>query len=181
MKKLKNKNLSAGRQGFTLIELMVAMAIFAVVITVVLGVFSMAIRAQKRVITLQNIQESAKFIIEFMAKEIRMSTIKIDSTSSVLSITRFEGGESDSQYNVTYTFNNSAGTLNRQSPQSNNQLNPAEVKITGSFDVVGVGADNFQPKVTILMKLEGVGYFSEEKAVVNIQTTLSQRILDIVD
>ena len=45
-------------KGFTLIELLVSVAIFMVVITVVLSLFTTGLIGQRKVIALQDIQES---------------------------------------------------------------------------------------------------------------------------
>jgi len=83
---MKNRQIiPIGRQAFTLIELLVAMAIFTVVITVVFGLFSTALKGQRRVIALQNIQENGRFLLEFIAKELRMSKINTaNGTSTTL-------------------------------------------------------------------------------------------------
>jgi len=57
-------------------------------------------------------------------------------------------------------------------------VNSDEVNINGSFYINGVGADGVQPKVTVSLTLQGVGNRAEEQAIINIQTTLSQRFLD---
>ena len=67
-------------------ELIVSLALFSIVIVVVLGLFSMGITAQRKVLALQDVQDNARFMLEFMAKEIRMSIIN-GGDSSVLNIT----------------------------------------------------------------------------------------------
>jgi len=165
---MKNKKaMPVGRQAFTLIELLVAMAVFTVVITVVFGLFSTALKGQRRVIALQNIQENGRFLLEFMAKELRMSKINTaNGISATLNITRSDDNT------VIYTLSN--GKIYRNSIQ----VNSDEVNINGSFYINGVGADGIQPKVTISLTLQGVGNRAEEQAIINIQTTLSQRFLD---
>lgn len=169
MNKRKNTNaLPTGRQGFILIELLVAMAIFVVVITVVFDLFSSAIRGQRRVIAMQNTQENARFMLEFMAKEIRMSEINGGDTNS-LDITRSNGDA------VHYLLSN--GKLY----QNDIQVNSDEISVDGGFYIVGIGEDGLQPRVTIVFKVQGVGSRPEEQAFMNVQTTLSQRVLDSSD
>ena len=172
MNKKRNTNaMPAGRRGFILIELLVAMAIFVVVITIVFDLFSSAIRGQRRVIAMQNTQENARFMLEFMAKEIRMSVVSgSNGISGNLSITRSDGDI------VTYSIAN--GKIIRNSPSSNDAISADEVYVTGNFYLEGMGADNAQPKVTIALKVQGVGSRPEEQAFMNVQTTLSQRVLD---
>jgi prepilin-type N-terminal cleavage/methylation domain-containing protein len=155
-------------KAFTLVELIVAVAIFSIVITMAFGSFSAAIKAQRRVILLQDIQENAKFILEFMTKETRMSIINNTSNGSTseLNIVR----NTASGTSVVYSFAN--GKLLR----NNVSMNSDNVNITGSFYISGVvSGDKTQPKLTILMKLN---YPGNEEIVVETQATLCQRFLD---
>jgi Tfp pilus assembly protein PilW len=159
------------KKGFTLIELLVAMSIFIIVIMVVLGLFTTAIKAQRKAFAMQNAQENARFVMEFMAKEIRMSTIN-SSTESTLSITRSDGST------VTYAI--IGGKIERTSPLSSGSISSEEVYITGSFYTEGVGSeDGLQPKLTIALKIETLSVKAEERTKINIQTTLCQRNLDL--
>jgi len=173
---INKKSSLANKRGYTLLELLVAMSMFTIVLVVVLGLFSMAIKSQRRVIAQQNVQENARFLLEFMAKEIRMSTItstnSIDGPSPSLALTR---SDSDS---VTYSI--SGGKIFRNdSPVSSEQ-----VIVNGYFYIKGRDPnplinDYLQPQVTIALEVEGVGVKIEEKTKINIQTTLSQRNLDL--
>jgi len=159
-------------KGFTLIEVIVAMAVFAVIITVVLSLFSMALRGHRKVIALQNVQENARFLMDFMVKEIRMSTIN-NSTPASLSITRSDGNA------VTYMF--VGGKIERTSPSTSGPINSDEIFVTGSFYAEGgfMTPGNQQAKVTIVFKAESTGTKVEEKTSIRIQATLSQRNLGL--
>jgi len=154
-------------------ELIVSLALFSIVIVVVLGLFSMGITAQRKVLALQGVQENGRFILEFMAKEIRMSTIN-SGTASSINITRPEpGGEI-----VEYTFN--GNDLTRTVDGEGGAINSEDVIVNGSFYVAGVGAaDALEPKVTIALSVQGSGTKIEEQARIDLQTTLSQRVLDL--
>lgn len=162
--------MPAGRRGFTLVELIVATAIFSVVITMVIGAFSMAIKAQKKVIALQNIQENAKFILEFLAKEVRMGTI---STANGIR-TNLVFIRSD-ETSITYVFTDGKITRNGVA------MNADEVEIIGRFYINGVGPDNLQPKLTVVMQLKALGSEFEEETIINVESTLSQRVIDESD
>lgn len=158
------------KKGFTLIELLVATTIFIVVIFVVLGLFVTALKAQRKVLAQQNIQDNARYLMGFIAKEIRMS--EIDSVSpTVLNITRHDGVE------VTYTF--AGDTIQRESGAISGPINSKGVSVTGRFYDLGVGEDGKQARITIVIKIETISDKPEGEAEINIQTTLSQRNLDI--
>jgi len=158
------------KKGFTLIELLVAITVFMVVIFVVLGLFVASLKAQRKVLAQQNIQDNARYLMGFIAKELRMS--EIDSVSpTVLNITRY--GEVQNGVSVVYSF--ASNGIYRDGEL----INSNEVNITGRFYDSGVGADGEQARITIAIKIETISDKPEEEAEVNIQTTLSQRNLDI--
>ncbi len=171
--KKKQKSLPAGRQGFTLIELLVAMTIFVVVISVVLNLFIISLRNQRKVIALQNVQDNARFLLGFIAKEIRMSQINSVSAAN-LDITRHDGT------NVVYTFDAIEKQIERNDGSISGPINSDEILVTGSFYDLGVGSgDGQQPRITIVLKVETSGLKTEEKAEINIQTTLNPRNLEL--
>ena len=73
---LKRKN---NEQGFTLIELLVAMAVFMVIIVAVIDIFAVGLGGSQRIFGRQNTQDSARFILESMSKEIRICACQTKS------------------------------------------------------------------------------------------------------
>jgi prepilin-type N-terminal cleavage/methylation domain-containing protein len=61
------------KKGFTLIEIMVSVSLFAVIMISMSSIFKLAIDGQRSAIITQNIQESLKYFLEVTAKEIRMA------------------------------------------------------------------------------------------------------------
>jgi len=158
------------KKGFTLIELLVAMSIFIVVIFIVLSLFVTGLKAQRKVLAQQNIQDNARYLMGFIAKELRMS--EIDSVSpTILNITRHDSVA------VTYAF--TGDTIVRSSGAVSGPINSEEVSVTGRFYDLGIGEDGQQARITIVMKIQTISDKPEGEAEVNIQTTLCQRNLDI--
>ncbi|MFH1427061.1 MAG: prepilin-type N-terminal cleavage/methylation domain-containing protein [Patescibacteria group bacterium] len=67
IKILKNK------KGVTLIELLVAVTLFAIIVLSATQIFNMVVEGQRSAIASQNIQESMRYAFEMMSKEIRMA------------------------------------------------------------------------------------------------------------
>lgn len=67
----KNKYTRSG--GFTLIEIVVAAGIFAVLLLIIVGVFSRFIFVQRRDIAEQQLQEDVRFALEYFNREARTS------------------------------------------------------------------------------------------------------------
>lgn len=57
--------------GFTLIELVVGIGIFALVLTSIMGIFQQVIRVERRAVNAQNAQENVRYVMEVISKEIR--------------------------------------------------------------------------------------------------------------
>ncbi len=166
--KKNKKGLPAGRQGFTLIELLVSITIFSLVISIALGLFTTIIRNQRKSMAIQNVQDNGRYLLGFMAKEIRMSEItSSDGESFSLDISHLEHGD------ITYLFSGGQILSNAE------PINSDEVQVEGKFFVDGkTGGDNKQPRVTVVMKVKTTGIKTKEQAEINLQTTLSQRKLD---
>jgi len=164
----KNPKRRKSLTGFTLIELLVGVAVFALVITIALSLFMSALRSQRKSIAIQNVQDNARYLFSFMAKEIRMSQLNaVDGEITQINIIHPVNGS------VTYSFNGTQILRNGQS------INSDEVQIDGRFFIDGKAAgDNQQPRVTLVMEVTNIGTKAEEQAEIKLQTTLSQRELD---
>lgn len=160
-------------KGFTLVELMVGITIFVVVISIVVSLFMMGIKGQRNLITIQTIQDNARYLLEFIAKEIRMSVVD-NSTAETLNITRSDGES------VTYSFINQRIDRLTSSPSTSGSLNSDQVLIDGRFYTMGVGrSDGQQPRVTIVLKVKITDDKAEKESEVNLQTTVCPRNLEI--
>jgi type II secretory pathway pseudopilin PulG len=59
--------------GITLIELLVSVSLFVIIVLSSTQIFVMVLQAQRRVVAIQNVQESLKYFFEVTSKEIRMA------------------------------------------------------------------------------------------------------------
>ncbi len=152
-------------QGFTLIELLVAMATFAVVIVTITDIFLMGLGGTKRIFGQQNIQESGRFIMEMMSKEMRMSKINtVAGSSNVVNITNSKSQTFD------YSFDN----VNKIISRNGEPLNASEVELTGNFYIQKDSSDS-QPRVTVVMILKNRTNKAGERSEIDLQTTISSR------
>ena len=164
------------KSGFTLVELIVSVAIFSLVIAIASGLFSTILRSQRKSTNVQNIQDNGRYLMNFMAKEIRMSDIESpDGETPLLNINHLIHGD------ITYTFTGATGDPETawQITRNGQQINSDQVWVEGRFFINGkIGGDDEQPRVTIVMKVGTSGAKIEERTEINLQTTLSQRKLD---
>ncbi|MEA2113137.1 MAG: prepilin-type N-terminal cleavage/methylation domain-containing protein [Patescibacteria group bacterium] len=161
----KNKN----KNGFTLVELLVALAVFGLLVSALSTIAISIIKAQRKTFAIQNIQEPARYILEVINKEIRTSDIGSASGDNMpsLSITNFQGES------VVYRFAD-----NKIQRQVNGgvwqDLSPASLEITGGFYIVNESSPK-RAKVTTVMGIRIVGGGAENKAEVNLQSTITPR------
>jgi len=90
--KLKNN-----KSGFTLIEMLIAVSIFALVLIMATNIYMIINNSQRKVVTLQKIQEDVRFLFEAMAQDIRLSSINYSFyQDSNINIHPLRGGEQNS-------------------------------------------------------------------------------------
>lgn len=160
-----NKN-----SGLTLIELIVAVGIFGLVISVAFGVFGLALTSQRRIIALKNVEDNTRFATELMAREIRTG----GNFSGGFGSLSFVNAKSES---VIYRLNN--GIIEKSSDGGVNFLPVTGPETTIdylNFYLAGQSAgDGLQPRVTIT--IGATSRINNQSANLKIQTTISERFL----
>jgi len=158
------RNASSGA-GFTMIELLVAMSLFVIVISIASGIFVYSLRTQKALVDLLAINDNASLVIEQMAREIRVGNTFSGGGAALNFINAL--GEA-----VTYSLSDGA-ILRKTQPITGSNVKVENLQFVLSGE--GVGAP--QTRVTIILK---VGSRSPrlEGFTTDIQTTISPRELD---
>jgi len=151
--------------GFTLVELLVAMAAFGLIIVAMTGIAGSVIKSQRKAFALQNVQESTRYILESMSKEIRMSTIDSSESSNtnILYITNSKDEE------VDYEF------ISNRIKRNGEYISPSNIDLTGCFYIRKYDAPTKRAFVTIVIKAESQGSRIEENAEINLQSSVSSR------
>ncbi len=179
--------LDTKEEGFTLIELMTAVSIFLVIMTIsmtsILGVFD----AERKSSSLRAVMGNLNFAIEAMSKEVRFGRNYNCGSTGDLSIPRNclppAGGTQ-----LNYLSSNDVDTSYRLSGQAIEKqvasgswidVTPPEVVITDLvYYVIGAGtSDAVQPKV--LVKIRGYAGTGRSRSDFTLQTLMTQRALDI--
>jgi len=148
------------------VELLVGAAVFSLTIAVSIGLFTTVMQSQRKSRALQDVQENGRYLMWYISKEIRMSTIdnSEDGDTSQLFLTHPEHGA------VTYSFGGDGEFL-----RNGEKLNADEVNVVGKFIIDGkASGDKEWPRVTVAMKVLTAGLKPEEAADIKLQTTFSQ-------
>ena len=186
--------------GFSLLEIIVAVGIFGVIIILATGVFQRVIESQRSAIAAQNTQESVRFALEVMSKEMRSAkkrTADNDCDKYELSgnykvyntdgVGLFFRNKYD--YCVYYFIENDTNNIPRLKIIRENgsddywgYITPDEVIISNlKFLIDDDAFDAFhatQPKVTIRMDVEAIDQDNRYKQPFKIQTTVSARFYE---
>lgn len=161
--------------GFTLVETMVVSLLFSVIMVLMGGAFVSSLDIQRRAFNIQQAEENAGFVLESIAKEIRVSQIGGPDTAcpaapaTTLSLIHPVNG------NITYTL--SANAIHRNVNGVDTIISSNTVQFTRlQFCISGTPIDNRQqPRVTIMGSLRSTK--TKQQATIDFQTTLSQRFL----
>ena len=184
------------KMGFTLIEMLVAIGIFAIMTVALTGIFISATQSQSHTLYTQELMIQSSYALEYMGRILRMA--KKDNSSGSCTGTAYANYNPVSGTGNTITFldyNNKCHQFLLESERikekkstdhtSGNlgsaiEVTSSTVKINNlTFNVVGgSNTDNLQPKVTILIDAEANTKKVDPVPKIKVQTTISQRHLD---
>ncbi len=176
-------------KGFTLLEMVVGMGVFALILLGITGIFQNVIQGQARAISSQTTQEAMRYAMEVMAKEMRMAQKDFDGLCN--------NGESGSVFYVNPAgdelyFRNEYDECVSYINSANSRLQISRVPVdsyagTGSHIYYDITPDELrvsnlefgetgdeQEAITVVMTLNTYNaYFIQSR--MDIQTTISNR------
>jgi len=185
-------NLTIKNKGVTLIEMLVAVAIFSITVGAILGLFISAIRSQRKVLATQELLDQTSYVLEYMNRALRMA--KKDSSGSCTGTAgkNYENGidwirflkfEYAAGTDVCFKFYLSGTQIYESKggaagvPLTSNKISVNFLKFNLSGDVISE-SPNLQPRVTIFLEILGRG-IGGNRPKIQIQTSISQRPLDV--
>lgn len=174
-------------RGFTLIEMMVSVALFSIVMLVGLSALLTLVNENKRAQALNSVITDLNFTLESMARTIRVGNQYGCPSTGTNCVS---GGDTlvlrapidNSFRNIRYVFNDSGerGRIQRSVNGSNFvDITSSNVDIeVFSFYVFGAApGDTEQPRV--MMVLSGKAAVDGQETEFSVQTTVTQRIIDL--
>jgi len=167
MKNFLKNRMNKAKGGFTILEMLVAIAIFSVVMTMAMESILNINDAQKKIESFRTVSDNLNFALDAMSREIRTgysySLIASDTFS-------FTNAKTES---VTYQL--IGGQLIRSVGASAFPLTDSKITIDYlDFILSGAGAsDGFQPLVRINVSASS-GVKDKERSRINLQTSVSQ-------
>jgi len=176
-------------KGVSLIELMLAMAIFSVLILSATGIFKMVVEGQRNAVSAQNVQENIRYAMEKISKEIRMAqasdaaceptaVYKVFNTTAGSSSLHFKN--QDGQCLTYYLEDNRLKLIvaNGLEVIADGFVTPGALEVSNlkfylDDDLIGAFHSK-QPYVTMVMDVKAIGLAINEQKM-KIQITVSSR------
>lgn len=171
-------------KGFTLIEMLVALGIFAVLLVAVINVFVSGFRYQRRAVEMQTVQREGSYMLETISREIRMATginpNQRGINSSKISFVNHEGHQVDycraSQLGTTVTCNDAGDyfAMIDNTVGSADIVNSSDVRVNNmKFYVSNQDFALSQPRITIVLSMRSK---RDSSAELTLQSTVSMRL-----
>jgi len=159
-----NKN-----KGFTLIELLVALGVFSMIMIGTTSVALSVMKSQRKAFSLQVVQESGRYILESMIKEIRMGVVNSSQGSGLSSLNITNSNDQDIEYQ--FLGNKLRRSVNGGTWQN---LSSSNVQLTGNFYIRKSTFPN-RALVTLIIKIESKEEKTEERSKIHIQNSITSR------
>ena len=184
------------QKGFTLVEMLVAVLLFSLIIGVISGLFISGIRGQRNALASQRLLDQTSYSLEYMSRALRMakkqtSDLPLCISSNGLNyeivgshlkfINHLEGDDCQEFFLDSDPGSPTYHQLMQIKGGETLPLTSAKLEITSlRFSLSGQSqGDDLQPKVTVFLEIKGKGQQIAEQPLMKIQTTVSQRNLDI--
>lgn len=172
-----DKKINNKQSGFTLLEMLVAVAIFAVVMTMTMSAFLNIVDIQAKAESFRKVNDNLNFAMEAMMREIREGYGYNDCTTPCenISFTSVNGNS------ILYSKEEigEIGYIKRTEDSVESRITSESIDIelleftTKGFDI----NDTDQPLVIINLQGKS-GKKTKTESMLNLQTTVSQRKLD---
>ena len=190
--------LAVAARGFTLIELMVSVTLFAIIMLICVGALLALVAANRKAQALQSVMNNLNIALDGMVRSVRMGSDYDGSVgcsggangayphdcangSTQLSFQPY-GSSSGPRWVYRFTEDsNGNGQIEKSEGSEFIPITASEVSIDEMyFYVVGTNAhDTVQPKIVIVVKGSAGTPGSNARTTFHIQATAVQRVLDL--
>lgn len=157
--------------GFSIIELLVAISLFVIIISMAVTIFLRALKTQKSALLLMESNDNVALAIEGMAREIR-SGINFQSSGNDLEFLEVVSGN-----DIRYALSGGSllkGVKSQVDPDFNYQTITSEGVEVKSFRAILDNSPNYPPKATIIISISPKND-ALKNVTSDIQTTVSSR------
>lgn len=177
--RLENKNrVLVG--GFTLVESLVAVAVFAVVTTAIVGLFLEILRLDQKSRAVRLVEQNTRFLSEFITREIRNGVLDYDAYGGSLatSVSTLNLLNKEGEREAISLMGTAPNRVLLTIGSSSSQITSADVGVSNLFFYINPQDPlaNVQPRVTFTFTMSSnLGGRPEEQAQLIYQSTVSLR------
>lgn len=163
--------------GFTLIELITAIFVFSLLFVSVSGRFANILEIQRRVFNSKKIEENGRFILETMAREIRVAN-SINGPDNECPNSFSSSLTFIHPINGTIRYFLADNSVHREINGIDTIISNPDIKISNlNFCISGTSPDDKkQTRITIILSLKA-GEKTKQEQKIDLQTTISKRLL----
>ena len=172
--------------GFTLVEILVALALFSLVISITVGIFVSGSGSQRKIIELYTTQREAGYIMETVSRELRMATaVCAVNTDAGCALPRLEMENKetdklefknyDEQW-IIYCRSLADGSCDSNGDfisRNGKNINSSDVIIESLKFYVSETFNQTQPIISIVLKVSSTEKYDTS---INLQNSISLRI-----
>lgn len=170
------------KKGFTLVELLVAVSVFAIVGGIASEILVSGLRAQRKSLAFQELLSETSYFIEYVSRAVRMAKKDIDGNCTGLATANYAKADSkimfENYQGICQEFYLEGNQLKQKKGENVSDLTSANLTVS-HFQIGPEDSwdqdDNLQPRVTLSFEVAG-----KEQSKIKIQTTISQRNFDVV-
>lgn len=189
---MKFKKIIFNKKGITLLEVIVAVALFAVTIISITEIFVLVLDGQRNAIASRNIQENIRYAFEMMSKEMRMARLDsgtCDNTIDNLDVDdnkiydddgagtylKFKNNHNQCVKYSLETDANGIGRIRVDRDLNWGYLTPDDISISNLEFLVYDNYYQYQSLLTFKMIINTVGGKIKHQQEMKIQTSISSR------
>ncbi len=187
-------------RGFTLVEMIVSVALFAIVMLVCVGALLALVGANKKVHALESVMDNLNVTLDGMVRDVRMGSVydgsgactgnsggPKDCTGGGTQFSYEPYGNGPAGVPTVYRLNTSTNRIERSSAKTGGLFVPVTSSINSmTFYVIGASrgcsvtpCDLVQPKVVMVIKGTAQVLNAAQNSTFHIQVTAVQRLLDL--
>jgi len=169
-------------KGFTLVEMLVSLAIFSILLVAVLNTFVKGYYYQKRVAEMQAVEREGSYLMELISREIRMASDINNSQADLDGAYKLTFRDHDGSP-IQYCFTDAHGNCSNAHSGENfsvrrdngdwQQVNSSGVKVTNLSFFTSESFSDTQPLITISMRIQSV---KEPSVSTVLQTSVAMRL-----
>lgn len=170
------------KKGFTLIEIMVSVAIFAVVVMIAIGSIISILDANRKAQSLNVIMNNLNFSFESMIRDIRTGSNYLVPTQNDWITFKDKDGNYFGYYATGGVITKEYVGTPPTNPLPTGAITSSEVTIDAmTFKVLGNLNTGDQLPSMVLLHIKGHAGKNKTQSNFNIQTLITQRVLDTLD